>query len=93
MMGAMRALMIGGTGPTGVPIVRGLVERGFAVEMLHSGRHEVPETPEQVVHLHADVYDPAELARVFEGRSWDLCVAAYGRLRDEVKHYITEDAV
>jgi len=73
--------MIGGTGPTGPFVVKGLIERGYAVEMLHSGRTEIPETPEEVVHIHADVYDPAELVRVLEGGSWDLCVAAYGRLR------------
>ena len=77
----MKALMIGGTGPTGVPIVNGLVERGYSVEMLHSGRHEVPETPEEVAHIHADVYDPDQLARVLEGNTWDVCVSAYGRLR------------
>ena len=73
--------MIGGTGPTGVPIVKGLVERGFAVEMLHSGRNEVPETPDEVVHIHADVYDPSQLESVLEAGTWDLCVASYGRLR------------
>jgi nucleoside-diphosphate-sugar epimerase len=77
----VKALMIGGTGPTGPYIVNGLLERGCAVDMLHSGRNEVPEIPDEVVHIHADVYDPAQLAEVFEGRSWDLCVASYGRLR------------
>ncbi|MDP6979120.1 MAG: NAD-dependent dehydratase [Myxococcota bacterium] len=77
----MKALMIGGTGPSGVPIVQGLVERGYAVEMLHSGRNEVPETPGEVVHIHADVYDPDALTEVLGGREWDLVIAAYGRLR------------
>jgi len=77
----MKALMIGGTGPTGVPIVRGLVDRGYSVEMLHSGRNEVPQTPDEVVHIHADVYDPEALVEVLGAGEWDLCVAAYGRLR------------
>lgn len=77
----MKALMIGGTGPTGVPIVNGLIDRGYSVEMLHSGRNEIPETPHEVVHIHADVYDPAQLTQVLEGGTWDLCVASYGRLR------------
>lgn len=77
----MKALMIGGTGPTGVPVVQGLVDRGYAVEMLHSGRNERPETPDEVVHIHADVYDPEALSEVLGSGSWDLCVAAYGRLR------------
>ena len=77
----MKALMIGGTGPTGPFIVNGLIERGFAVDMLHSGRNEIPETPQEVAHIHTDVYDPDKLAGVLEGRSWDVCVASYGRLR------------
>lgn len=77
----MKALMIGGTGPTGVPVVRGLVERGFEVEMLHSGRNETDETPAEVVHIHADVYDPSALEEVLSAGTWDVCVAAYGRLR------------
>ena len=77
----MKALMIGGTGPTGPHIVNGLLERGYSVEMLHSGRNEIPEIPDEVVHIHSDVYDPAKLAEVFDGRTWDLCVASYGRLR------------
>ncbi len=77
----MKALMIGGTGPTGVPIVKGLVDRGYAVEMLHSGRNELPDTPDEVVHIHADVYDPEQLTEVLSGGTWDLCMASYGRLR------------
>lgn len=77
----MKALMIGGTGPTGPFVVNGLLERGYEVEMLHSGRNELDEIPDAVVHIHRDVYDPAALAEVFEGRTWDLCVASYGRLR------------
>jgi len=81
----MKALMIGGTGPTGPHIVNGLLERGFQVEMLHSGRNELPEIPEEVVHIHEDVYDPTALARVLTGRTWDLCMASYGRLRTIAK--------
>ena len=33
----MRALVIGGTGPTGTPIVRGLVDRGYEVTIVHRG--------------------------------------------------------
>jgi len=36
------ALLIGGTGPTGPPIARGLEARGYDVTILHSGNHEVP---------------------------------------------------
>jgi nucleoside-diphosphate-sugar epimerase len=76
-----RALVIGGTGPTGIPIVAGLVERGYGVTILHRGIHERPETPESVHHLHADPYDDAALATALEGKTFDVVVAMYGRLR------------
>ncbi|MFT5444104.1 MAG: nucleoside-diphosphate-sugar epimerase, partial [Myxococcota bacterium] len=36
----MKALVIGGTGPTGHFIVNGLLDRGYHVAMLHRGEHE-----------------------------------------------------
>ena len=44
----MRALVIGGTGPTGHFVVNGLITRGFEVSILHTGNHEVDEIPESV---------------------------------------------
>ena len=77
----MKALVIGGTGPTGHHIVNGLIARGYAVEILHRGTHEIDEIPPEVVHHHADPYDPALLRAFFEQRRYELCVATYGRLR------------
>jgi nucleoside-diphosphate-sugar epimerase len=77
----MDALVIGGTGPTGPFIVRGLRERGHRVAILHTGRHEVPEIPDDVEHIHTDPWSPEALAAALEGRSFDLCIATYGRLR------------
>lgn len=77
----MQALVIGGTGPTGPFIVNGLRERGYAVTILHTGRHEVPEIPQDVVHIHTDPYDADALAVALEGRRFELCVVTYGRLR------------
>ncbi|HKC51937.1 MAG TPA: hypothetical protein VKF60_14165 [Myxococcota bacterium] len=76
-----RALVIGGTGPTGPFIVNGLRARGFAVAMLHSGRHEREEIPGDVEHLHTDPFDERALAAAIGERSFDVCVATYGRLR------------
>jgi nucleoside-diphosphate-sugar epimerase len=76
----MHALVIGGTGPTGVHIVRGLVDRGCEVTIMHRGLHERFETPPQVVHVHSDPYDADDLAAVFAS-SFDVVVAMYGRLR------------
>ena len=77
----MRALIIGGTGPTGHFIVNGLLDRGYEVSMLHRGEHEIPEIPSQVEHIHADPYSEVSFSAALHGRSFDLCVASYGRLR------------
>jgi len=77
----VRALVIGGTGPTGHFIVAGLRRRGFAVTILHTGRHEIPEIPEDVVHLHVDPFDSEALNAALSLQTFDLCVATYGRLR------------
>ena len=77
----MKVLMIGGTGPSGVPIVRRLVEHGHDVTILHRGTHERPETPPDLVHLHADPFDEESLRDAIGDTSWDVIVAMYGRLR------------
>jgi len=78
---AGRALVIGGTGPTGYHIVHGLLERGFAVAILHSGRHEIDEIPARVEHIHTDPFSAIELRAALGTRTFDLTVATYGRLR------------
>ena len=77
----MKTLMIGGTGPTGHIIVNGLLKRGHHVTMLHSGRHELAEIPDSVEHLHADAFAAESIEEALSGRSFDLTIAAYGRLR------------
>jgi nucleoside-diphosphate-sugar epimerase len=77
----MKALVIGGTGPTGHHIVNGLLRRSFEVAILHRGHHEVPEIPPQVEHHHLDPYDPDAIEAFFADRRFDLCIATYGRLR------------
>jgi nucleoside-diphosphate-sugar epimerase len=76
-----RVLVVGGTGPTGLPLVNGLVERGHQVAILHRGLHERAETPASVEHLHADPYDEGALRAALEGRTFDAAFAMYGRLR------------
>ena len=76
-----RVLVVGGTGPTGLPLVRGLVQRGHHVTILHRGLHEHPETPDEVVHLHADPYDEESLAIALAYLAVDVAVVMYGRLR------------
>ncbi len=77
----VKILVIGGTGPTGLPLVRLLTAGGHEVTILHRGIHEHPDTPEQVRHLHADPFDEQSLAGALDGTSWDTVVAMYGRLR------------
>ena len=76
-----RVLVIGGTGPTGIPLVQELVDRGDAVTILHRGTHERDETPTSVTHIHADPYDDASLRDALQGRTFDVTLAMYGRLR------------
>ena len=76
-----RILVVGGTGPTGIPLVDSLVDAGHDVTILHRGLHERDETPPQVTHLHHDPYDEADLSRGLEGRTFDVVIAMYGRLR------------
>jgi nucleoside-diphosphate-sugar epimerase len=77
----MRALVIGGTGPTGPSIVDGLLKRGYDVTVLHRGRHESPHLAADAEHLHADPFDPACLREALDRRTFDLAIASYGRLR------------
>ena len=77
----MKALVIGGTGPTGHLIVNGLLRRGYQVAMLHTGRHELDEIPKTVEHIHTDPFSEVDLRGALGTRTFDLTVAAYGRLR------------
>lgn len=77
----MKALIIGGTGPTGHFIVNGLLHRGYDVAMLHTGRHEVAEIPPNVEHIHTDPFSESALRDALSNRTFDLTIAAYGRLR------------
>jgi nucleoside-diphosphate-sugar epimerase len=77
-----RALVVGGTGPTGPFLVAGLRARGYETAILHRGQHETDEIPPDVEHLHADPYDAAALEAALADRSFDVVVASYGRLRE-----------
>lgn len=75
------ALVIGGTGPTGPYVVNGLIERGFTVSILHTGRHESDELPEDLEHIHTDPFDAEATVAAIGTRTFDLGVVMYGRLR------------
>ena len=77
-----RILVVGGTGPTGIPLVRGLVARGYGVTIAHRGTHESTDTPPEVVHLHCDPYDEVSfVAALHDAARFDVAIVMYGRLR------------
>jgi nucleoside-diphosphate-sugar epimerase len=79
----VRTLVIGGTGPSGVQIVRGLLAAGDEVTILHTGQHETP-LPGEVRHLHADPRDLVALTDALRGRDFDRAVSTSGRVRHVV---------
>ena len=76
----MKALVIGGTGPSGPHTVNGLIERGYDVTILHGGQHEV-EFVQDVEHIHTDPHFAETLEPALAGRTFDLALATYGRMR------------
>ncbi len=76
----MKALVIGGTGPSGPHTVNGLLERGYEVTILHGGQHEV-EFARPVEHIHTDPHFAETLEPALAGRTFDLAIATYGRMR------------
>lgn len=78
---AKRALVVGGTGPTGPFIVNGLRDRGYAVTIFHRGTHEIPEIPADVAHLHGDPHFRETIDATIGNRTFDVVVATYGRIR------------
>jgi len=72
--------VVGGTGPSGVPIVERFLAAGDSVTVFHSGAHEVQFSAE-TEHIHADSRDPAVIEQTFAGRTWEIAVCTSGRLR------------
>lgn len=82
-----RALLVGGTGPTGPHMVRGLLDRGLDVTVFHTGRHEIPDQPD-VPHIHGDPYSADGIAAALGEGSWDVVIATYGRVRLLAAHLV-----
>ena len=76
----MKALVIGGTGPSGPFVVNGLLDRGYDVTILHGGQHEV-EFKQPIEHIHTDPHFAETLAPALYGRFFDVVLATYGRMR------------
>lgn len=76
----MKALVIGGTGPSGPHLLNGLLARGYETAILHRGVHE-PEGLPEVRHIHADPHFPETLTEAVGDEEWDVIIATYGRLK------------
>jgi len=79
-MSRMKALLVGGSGATGVLIAQGLAERGYDLTILHRGAHEPPEL-EPFRHIHADPHFVEPIAEALGSETFDVVVLAYGRLK------------
>jgi nucleoside-diphosphate-sugar epimerase len=77
----MDALVIGGTGPTGPYIVNGLLARGYNVAVLNRGMHDSDEIPSSVERIVGDPHFKETLSAALAGRTFDVVVATYGRIR------------
>ena len=74
------ALVIGGTGPTGVVLVERLLAAGDAVTIVHTGAHEHAFAG-PVEHVHCDTRQADELGDALAGRDFDVAISTSGRLR------------
>ena len=77
----MKALIVGGTGPTGPYLVNGLIARGYDVAMMHRGTHELDENPPEVEHIHVDPHFRETIDPALKGRKFDIVLATYGRIK------------
>ena len=75
----MKALVIGGGGPTGPHVVEGLRQRGYKVAVLNRGVHPV-SLPADVEQIVGDPHFLEPLEKAIGNRHFDLVVASYGRL-------------
>ena len=73
------ALVVGGTGPTGGPLVEMLLAEGLEVTLFHSGAHEVPFS-RPVEHIHGDPRDRDSISASLDGRRWHVAICTSGRL-------------
>jgi nucleoside-diphosphate-sugar epimerase len=52
------------------------------VTIVHTGRHERPEIPATVEHLHTDPFHAAAVETALASRMFDVAIVTYGRVRD-----------
>ena len=79
------ALVVGGTGPTGVPLVNRLLGAGFEVAIFHSGAHPA-EFDGPVERIIGNARDHDDIVAKLGERRWDVVICMYGRLRSLGEH-------
>jgi nucleoside-diphosphate-sugar epimerase len=77
----LKALVIGGTGPTGPYLVNGLIAQSYDVSIMHRGTHDSDQIPRSVERVIGDPHFRETLREALDGRSFDLIIATYGRIR------------
>ena len=75
-----RILVVGGTGPTGPPIVNKFLAAGSEVSIFHSGAHPA-EFDGPVERILGNARDRDDIRTKIGSREWDIAVCMYGRLR------------
>ncbi len=76
----MKVLIVGGTGPSGVPIVNNFLHAGYEVTIYHTGKHEA-QFDADVAHLHGDPRDADDIHARIGAAEWDVAICTSGRLR------------
>ena len=79
-----RVLIVGGTGPTGVPLANLFLRHGHEVAILHSGRHPA-EFEGPVERIIGNARDAEDVQAKLGAREWDIAVCMYGRLRAQAE--------
>lgn len=77
----LKALIVGGTGPSGPFLADGLIQRGYKVTIFHRGTHEIPEIKPEVEHIHGDPHFRETIESALGDRTFDVVIATYGRIR------------
>ena len=77
---SLNVLVVGGTGPTGIPLVNNFLAAGHRVTIMHSGRHPATFAGE-VNRIIGDARDDADIQAKLGHTEWDIAVCSYGKLR------------
>jgi nucleoside-diphosphate-sugar epimerase len=76
----VKALVIGGTGPTGPHVLNGLISRGYEPVIMHRGVHEPDGLPD-VPHIHADPHFVETITKAVGSQFFDVVMCMYGRVK------------